>query len=201
VTNVDLTALIKEHDWDELIFGGFVCLTCSPDEGDDPDVVAWPCPALRAAGMTDAHAVAHIENDRLRAKVERWRVELRDKGNDLLDIRGILWPNGMPSRAPDPEDVSVVAPSVQWLVDEVERLTAQLDKPCGSCHPCVNYADETWRAAGRTPPHVFTYDREKAVVQAAREHVAAVDNSPAHTRVTLAVLTSAVNALDGGEQS
>lgn len=107
-----LAELIKAHEYDELIFGGFICLTCTPDE--DPDVVAWPCPPLRAAGMTDAHAIAHIENHRL-------RIELRDKGNDLLAVRGILSPNGHPSRVPMPIGVTV-APSVQWLADEVERL-------------------------------------------------------------------------------
>src|SRR5690606_23822309 len=48
------------------------------------------------------------------------------------------------------------------LLDEVDRLKAKLDAPCGSCHPCTNYADETWRAAGRQPPHVIEWDDLKA---------------------------------------
>lgn len=41
---------------------------------------------------------------------------------------------------------------------ENERLRANLDKPCGECHPCVNWSDETWRRADRKPPHVHEYD-------------------------------------------
>ncbi len=45
---------------------------------------------------------------------------------------------------------------------EVDRLRAKLDGPCGSCHPCTNYADETWRAADRKPPHVSQWDETQA---------------------------------------
>lgn len=41
---------------------------------------------------------------------------------------------------------------------EVQRLRAVIDGPCGSCHPCTNYAEETWRATGRKPPHVYQWD-------------------------------------------
>jgi len=34
---------------------------------------------------------------------------------------------------------------------------AQLDMPCGSCHPCENWADETWRRAGKKPPAVIDW--------------------------------------------
>jgi hypothetical protein len=64
VTNPDL---IKQHEYDELIFGGFLCLTCTPEAAynEDPDLtVMWPCPPLRAAGMTDDEAVAVIKADR-----------------------------------------------------------------------------------------------------------------------------------------
>ena len=44
---------------------------------------------------------------------------------------------------------------VNDLLAELKRLR---DLPCGSCHPCTNYADETWRAANRKPPHVITWD-------------------------------------------
>jgi hypothetical protein len=47
---------------------------------------------------------------------------------------------------------------------EVERLRAKLEMPCGSCHPCENYADETWRKAGRKPPHVVTWEDKVAAV-------------------------------------
>ncbi len=55
---LSLTELLVLHEWDEQVFGGFLCLTCTPDAAhEDPDlVVAWPCPPLRAAGLTDEGA-------------------------------------------------------------------------------------------------------------------------------------------------
>jgi hypothetical protein len=56
--NPDLAAA---HEWDELIFGGYICLTCSPKEdapgyGEPESTVMWPCGTLRAEGMTDDEA-------------------------------------------------------------------------------------------------------------------------------------------------
>jgi hypothetical protein len=66
------------------------------------------------------------EVERLNAKVERDHVELRDKRTDLLNVRGILSPNGYPSKVPMPL-VPTVAPAVQWLVAEVERYQPVVD--------------------------------------------------------------------------
>lgn len=52
------------------------------------------------------------------------------------------------------------------LLSDVKTLLEKLAGPCGSCHPCTNYADETWRAAGRTPPHVYQWDGAKASLAA-----------------------------------
>ncbi|MEU8040936.1 hypothetical protein [Streptosporangium sp. NPDC049078] len=53
--------LISLHEREELIFGGFICLHCTPDDADDPDDnVYWPCPSLRAVGVTDEEAIALI---------------------------------------------------------------------------------------------------------------------------------------------
>lgn len=60
----------------------------------------------------------------------------------------------------------VIAQNEQ-LRAEIERLTAKLDGPCGSCHPCMNYSDETWREAGRKPPHVHEWDEARAKLHAA----------------------------------
>ncbi|MGW0626498.1 hypothetical protein [Streptomyces sp. NPDC002758] len=58
-------ALLKLHEWDELIFGGFYCMHCTPDDADDPDQnVYWPCPPLREVGVTNAEAVALISAHR-----------------------------------------------------------------------------------------------------------------------------------------
>lgn len=65
------TDLLKLHDWDELLFGGFYCLHCTPDDEyslDDP--IAWPCPPLREAGVTDEEARALIEAHREKVAAE-----------------------------------------------------------------------------------------------------------------------------------
>ncbi|MFI7449580.1 hypothetical protein ACIBQX_18935 [Nonomuraea sp. NPDC049714] len=44
--------LLALHEYDELIFGGFICTHCTPDDTDDPDDnVYWPCPSLLAVGV------------------------------------------------------------------------------------------------------------------------------------------------------
>lgn len=66
---LSLAELIVLHDWDELIFGGFICLTCTPDDAAiEEENVYWPCPPLRAGGMTDEQAKEIIL--RHRAEVE-----------------------------------------------------------------------------------------------------------------------------------
>jgi len=46
-----------------------------------------------------------------------------------------------------------------WLHAELQH---KLTLPCGDCHPCTNWADETWRRAGRKPPHVVTWEDKLA---------------------------------------
>jgi hypothetical protein len=70
--------------------------------------------------------------------------------------------------APHNPDVWALESARKDLLAEVDRLKAKLDAPCGSCHPCTNYADETWRAAGRTPPHVYAWDELRAEVERLR---------------------------------
>jgi DNA repair exonuclease SbcCD ATPase subunit len=62
---------------------------------------------------------------------------------------------------------------------EVERLKAKLDGLCGDCHPCTNYAPQTWIEAGRKPPHVHEWDEARAAldrVRELREHYRACDD-------------------------
>jgi len=47
-------ALVELHEFDELVFGGFICPRCTDSEDDDP--VPWPCDSLRAIGVTDDDA-------------------------------------------------------------------------------------------------------------------------------------------------
>jgi hypothetical protein len=63
--------LLKLHDWDELLFGGFYCLHCTPDDADDfEDPIAWPCQPLREAGVTDEEARALIAEHREKVAAE-----------------------------------------------------------------------------------------------------------------------------------
>lgn len=65
------------------------------------------------------------------------------------------------------------------LAAEVKQLKEQLGAPCGSCHPCANYADETWRAVGRKPPHAREWDELNARVKAALDLIAEHDGPEA----------------------
>ncbi|WP_377271870.1 hypothetical protein [Peterkaempfera sp. SMS 1(5)a] len=72
-------------------------------------------------------AVALSQAEMLRDPVhaEQQRRELRDLRNDLLNVRGHLSPNGEPRRVP--MDISErVAPAVEWLVAEVDRMRTAL---------------------------------------------------------------------------
>jgi hypothetical protein len=44
------------------------------------------------------------------------------------------------------------------LLTERDAALAKLKLPCGSCHPCLNWADETWRREGRKPPTVQAWE-------------------------------------------
>lgn len=63
-------------------------------------------------------------------------------------------------------------PSVPLYLSDLQSLVEAFDKPCGSCHPCTNYADETWRAAGRKPPHVYQWDEAQEQLKKLRGLVA-----------------------------
>jgi hypothetical protein len=68
--------------------------------------------------------------------------------------------------------VADVALAFQRRRAEAAALQAKLDLPCGSCHPCTNWADETWRRADRTPPTVSEWDESRALRAAYRAHLA-----------------------------
>jgi hypothetical protein len=71
-------ALVKLHDWDELIFGGFYCTHCTPDDADEEDQnVYWPCPSLRTVGMTDEEANEIIRAHRAAIEAAAKRGESR----------------------------------------------------------------------------------------------------------------------------
>lgn len=55
------SALIKQHDWDILLFGGFFCTHCTSDDADE--VTPWPCPPLLNPGVTAEEASEIIRAD------------------------------------------------------------------------------------------------------------------------------------------
>jgi hypothetical protein len=71
--NPGLPALLSLHDWDELVFGGFYCLHCTPEDAEafDEAPVAWPCQPLRDAGLTNEQAIDVIERFRALAATVR----------------------------------------------------------------------------------------------------------------------------------
>lgn len=46
--------MLRLHGWDELAFGGAICITCTPEDAAGPDAtVSFPCKPLREAGVTE----------------------------------------------------------------------------------------------------------------------------------------------------
>lgn len=85
--------LLAEHDWDELIFGGFICLACTPGDADDPDDnVGWPCKPLLEAGITLLHAEAII-------KLHRAEVELKAARSKLAALEAAATTDPEPTPA------------------------------------------------------------------------------------------------------
>lgn len=75
--------------------------------------------------LAEACARLRQERDESEAKSQRDSDELRDKRTDLLEIRGILSPNGHAPKVPA-ETLEDTAAAVQWLVDRVAQLEGQL---------------------------------------------------------------------------
>ncbi|QQM45104.1 hypothetical protein [Streptomyces liliifuscus] len=81
--NAELADLLKLHDWDELLFGGFYCTHCTPDDEDSfADPIPWPCLPLREAGITDDDARALIEAHREKVAAE-YRAKKADEQAEL----------------------------------------------------------------------------------------------------------------------
>lgn len=112
---------------------------------------------LTELGWTTPEDTARLTQDNARL-----RDELRTKGNDLLDIRGLLSPNGGDRVVPF-ELGETVAPAVEWLIGRVARL---------------NHLEDTaraWRATwGQVDLATIPPTRTG---QAVRAHIAAIDAS------------------------
>ena len=114
----------------------------------------------------------------------RRRMDAATPGPWMHGTDGLVWPPRMgdpvsgSAHLADAAFIAHARQDVPVLLAEVDRLRAQLGEPCGSCHPCTNWADETWRRAGRKPPTVVEWDEACAeladlrpVVEAAKAWV------------------------------
>ena len=80
--------LLKLHEWDELLFGGFYCTHCTPDDPfslDDP--IAWPCQPLLEAGVTldDARALIQEHREKVAAEYRAKKDEEKRKGQQAAE--------------------------------------------------------------------------------------------------------------------
>jgi hypothetical protein len=80
------------------------------------------------------------------------------------------------------------------LYDERDRLKTKLDLPCGSCHPCENWAPQTWRNAGRRIPHVIEWDDLAAEAENADELAETIQLMTAELATSQAWLRALSNA-------
>lgn len=53
-------------------------------------------------------------------------------------------------------------------VERIKALEAKLALPCGSCHPCTEWANQTWVNAGERLPHVHEWQEMKARLAAVK---------------------------------
>lgn len=84
----DRAALLKLHEYDELIFGGFICTHCTPEDCYDPDDnVAWPCPPLAAAGVTLHEGELIIRVRRLEIELKSWKTAHNELRNQVAGVR------------------------------------------------------------------------------------------------------------------
>lgn len=73
-------------------------------------------------------------------------------------------------------ELEIAERDLALAIEDRNAMRVKLDGPCGSCHPCNNWADETWRAAGRKPPTVQEWDDLRAQAAAALP----ADGCPVH---------------------
>lgn len=101
--------------------------------------------AYRAAQLANDVPTLLAAVDEQASKIERRRLRLVEAENDLLNVRGILSPNGHPRRVPV-ELVPTVAPAVEWLANRVDELTRRLAATQPDMGPVEDQGDQpgTW---------------------------------------------------------
>jgi hypothetical protein len=58
------------------------------------------------------------------------------------------------------------AADVAYLLAELRKAHEKLAGPCGSCHPCTEWANQTWVNAGERLPHVYEWQEMKSKLAA-----------------------------------
>lgn len=104
------------------------------DERDLQRVVREAADAVQPAfgKLTQQRDQARGLVTELKAQRERRRMRLVAAEADLLNMRGMLSPNGLPRRIPDEVEIHErVAPAVEWLLNRVTELEADLAKYAG----------------------------------------------------------------------
>lgn len=64
--------------------------------------------------------------------------------------------------------VRQIRDAVPALLDELDAAEAKLAQPCGSCHPCTEWAAETWRRSDGPIPSVYEVSVLRAELDEAR---------------------------------
>jgi transposase len=105
------------------------------------------CEACELAGEL---ATERTEHQQTLAEVSRLRTELAAARTDLLDVRGLLSPQGYPDVTPVPL-VPAVAPAVAWLVDQLDALRAQVAEHEQRADQMREYARVLIRGTGEIP--------------------------------------------------
>lgn len=64
---------------------------------------------------------------------------------------------------------------------KIAELEAKLAQPCGSCHPCTQWANQTWINAKERLPHVYEWQELRAKVARVEELFAGGPDTPCRT--------------------
>lgn len=111
------------------------------------------------------------ERDAARAEA----AELRRQLDAMTGYRNPFAQDFLALQAKLAEVRTAVSPDVVLaLVERVRTAEAKLALPCGSCHPCNEWAAETWRRAGGKLPHKHTVDEAFADLDRLRDGLTAL---------------------------
>jgi len=92
------------------------------------------------------------------ARIERRRARLVKAESDLLEMRGLLSPNGQPRRIPTEVEIHErVAPAVEWLLNRVAELEAAQGTVFRAEHDSIPFGLYTTAEAARE--HCEAYER------------------------------------------